>query len=257
MTASTRTREVLQGGTWNVERDRDPADVADGLLWAFDTFDLDFLALQEFSDYAQKIRRELRSHQLEAVSFDADHHQNAIVARQGLITPGSTRSVDLGGDGWTTADGQHHIATRMTTALLDGWLRVGSVHMPVTVDWTGPARRPSGPADRVDDYTANARALVRFAQARQGTDRGLSILGDWNAHHDTDTGYASPAWIAEQAHLKIAAPAGAPPAGGHRKIDYLLHDDDVTVASIEYRLRRGSDHPLVTVTLRHTSKEHR
>jgi hypothetical protein len=242
------TGQMLRGGTWNVERGREPRKVRHEIVGAFEDEGLDWLAVQEFTNYAsvRDVSR-LEAMGVSVIVFrELDRGQNAIIVR-GTVPVANPGNVPLGGDGWRSTGGHWHPPLRMTHALIGGWLRAASLHMAPSVDWdpNDERARPEGPDERVDDYLPNARAVRRFARDRLRSRRGLAIVGDWNSRR-FETGVGSPAWIADTTpRLALAYPPGRPPSGGHRGIDYVLHDEDTRIERIEYRDNGGSDHPLV------------
>lgn len=232
----------MKGATWNAERDRDPAAVRRALRRRVRRHDLDFVLLQEFNDYLAYFEQ----HPIRGYILVCPPHpgggddQNPILVRES-IPRDLERVVQLSRHGWVTVDGHQHAPVYAVTLLLGDWLRVASIHAPVTVSW--PHGEIEGPELRVAAYRETAVELLKLAHR---TGHHLLLGGDWNAH-TWEHGEWSPAWLAEQADLEVVEPAerGGP---GHRGIDYVLSDARVT--RMRKRGTGGSDHPFVTFRVR-------
>jgi hypothetical protein len=145
--------------------------------------------------------------------------------------------LDLGGDGWTTVTGHHHVGAIAASIRLEGWLHGESLHLPVSVNWVHG--RPVGPAERVDDYKANMRELmvhrkqhhgnakagltmvrqrdrygsdhplVVFTVSRVDDRHGLLYVGDWNCRPGRDEGRFSVSWLGMHATMAVGMPPNA------------------------------------------------
>lgn len=233
-----KTPQTLRLGTWNALRDRrDP--VARGNLEAIlRDFDLHALALQEARDYLDVLGRIDGFRPF--IIRDRGADQQPWLVRED-VRASHKRAVPLGGDGWTTVDGHHHIASVAVAITLADWLRAVNLHLPPSIDW--PGGQPAGPKERVDDYIANMKTLRRYAKRRPGA-RGLLYVGDWNNRPGRDDGAYSARWLAREAGMTIGKAPNA--SGGLHGIDFPMVDRDTRLTEVRQRDRYGSDHPLVT-----------
>lgn len=232
-------RATLRLGTFNMLRDRPDKRVRGDVRAILRDHDLHALAWQEGHDYTDVLDKVPGYRNLVRTGVrGAD--QNGWLVREDVDARG-LHVVDLGGDGWTTTTGHHHVGVVATAVLLDGWLRAVSLHLPPSVDWEGG--RPVGPPERVDDYVANMRRLLRYAAQRTGP-RGLLYVGDWNCRPGRDWGLASTSWLAKAAHMRIGQASNM--SGAMHGIDYPMADVDTILSHVRQRSRYGSDHPLVT-----------
>lgn len=223
--------KTLLLGTFNLLRDR-PDRQARGDIMAIldDNPRLQGVATQEARDYADVLDR------IPGWRYFTKHtprgaDQNGWLVREDIVAR-SARAIDLGGDGWTTTTGHHHIGSVAMGIVLSDWLGAVSVHLPPSIDWKGG--HPVGPDERVDDYIANMKRLVRLAkrakdlgrvkvtdvkqhdrydsdhhfvtfkvQAPASGKKGLLYVGDWNNRPGRDDGQYSVKWMAEHAGLRI------------------------------------------------------
>jgi hypothetical protein len=229
----------LEVGWWNMRRDRDKSTAAREALAVMDAYDLDVLALQETGGYVHQLRC---LPGVQCVAFDAKRGQadTAILVREGhtLSDTGIEPMTTLG---WVTVRGGKTPPKYLPHVLVDGWLRVGSLHTAPSVRFDNDAT-PEGPVRRVASTIAHARSEVRFAGAHPGP---LVITGDRNAEPD-DRGRFSPWWISRKTGLKLIAPEGAT-HGAKRVIDFALGRGVTGTATT--RKRHGSDHAAVTATI--------
>jgi hypothetical protein len=223
-----KTPSTLRFATYNMLRDRKPNVVRGALLDIVDDHQPHAIAVQEARDYIDVLKR-VPGYELYAKYAPQGAEQNGWLVRED-VRCGSLRVIDLGGDGWTTADGHHHVGILATGVVLGGWLRALSIHLPPSINW--PHGKPVGPPERVDDYKANMRTLLRYADDRDdcrsqlidvkqrehyGSDhplvtfkvrrvadrRGLLYVGDWNCRPGRDEGLYTASWLAERAHMEI------------------------------------------------------
>lgn len=121
------TGVTLKGGTWNMLHDRDPVVVAAELLKLMDDHKLEFVCLQEATQY----HRAVRATGTMLVAFDdARGVGETAIAVKATVTVSRTATHRLSRLGWPLRPDLWHAPVYTTTALLDGWLRVYSVHLP-------------------------------------------------------------------------------------------------------------------------------
>lgn len=238
----------LAGGLWNARRDRDPELVRRYLRQIARQQRLDFVLLQEFSDYLGHLAR----HPIDGWRLVCPVHpgrgddQNPILVRD-VVSVERPRVMQMTDNGWWTVDGKPHAPVYSVAALLDGWLRVASIHAPVSVSWSGG--QIAGPPQRVEaylDHTARCARFARYRRRHPRTERRTLLGGDWNAR-TWERGRGTPADLAHRAGLTISEPAHR--AGpGHDGIDYVL--SDANVFGVRKHGTGGSDHPFVTFVVR-------
>jgi len=237
-----RKPTTLRLGTWNMHRGRRPAAALDALQALVRDHDNPHaLALQETRDYLPELR-EVDGYRLFARRRPRGADQQAWLVRDDVK---ARRLVvrDLGGDGWTTTDGHHHVANKGIQVTIAGWLVGVNVHLPPSIDW--PGGLPQGPPDRVQDYRENVLSLVAIARRRRR--QGLLYVGDWNNRPGRDDGFVSTTWLAKQAAMTITPTRGA---GGHlHGIDFPMVSRRCELRDVRQGERYGSDHPLVTFTV--------
>lgn len=238
----------LRVGTWNMLRDRSDGQVRGNLRELLaDHPGLHALALQEVRGYHDVLRRipDWKLYGTSTGPRGAD--QCAWLVRDG-VPADRLDTMDLGGDGWTTATGHHHVGAVATTVRLAGWLRAVSLHLPPSVNWVHG--RPVGPPERVDDYRENMRRLmvhrhqhhpaarsgltmvrqggrygsdhplVTFTVAQLEDRHGLLYAGDWNCRPGRDEGRFSVSWLGMHAEMAVGKAANV--SGPHGGIDLAL-----------------------------------
>lgn len=227
-----KTPNTLQGATWNMLKERQPKSAKAGLLELLKDYPhLQFVALQETRAYLDVIGR-IDGYRAFVKRRPRGADQQAWLVREDILAKRFT-VVDLGGDGWTTHDGHHHVGDKAMALTIAGWLRAYNVHRPPSINW--PHGKPVGPPERVDDYVDGMRWLreraedspadgmlsnvrqgerygsdhpvVRFTVERVGDARGLLYVGDWNNRPGRDDGYASVTWLAKEAGMTVGRAA--------------------------------------------------
>lgn len=233
----------LRGGSWNMRRDRDRGMAATGALQAMVDHDLDFLLLQETRQYLGKLAA-LPDTRL--VAWDERGRANTAVLVRDGVDVSSYWCPRMTTEGWFVAGTDHETTDKhMVTALLDDWLRVGSLHYPPSVRF-GDGWLPRGPVRRVAAFAQHARREVRFVR-RRPPQRALLLGGDRNATPGARGRY-SPRWVADKTGLEVFAPDGPTHGGTHgRTIDFALgRGVDVRCKTGD---RYGSDHRLVVMSI--------
>lgn len=200
---------TLRGGTFNLEYGRVISRVVKEVGNLFAKHRLDFLAVQEFSDY----RNAFRDTGGFQVIPNLGGCESGIIVRSGLAI--DKRTVHTYGDGWITVRGGHFPAAVHNEARLDGWLYVRSVHLPTPTFWVDG--RVKAPVERLDDLAATVAGLRRYFGHPSFLNARLAA-GDWN-EAPTTTGRWSPSWLAHETGATINAPTSL---AGHGRIDYAL-----------------------------------
>lgn len=222
----------MQGGTFNLRYGRHQDDVAHEVTTLVEKHDLGFLCVQEANDYWRTLHR-IPGMDYYATTEYRGGAETGILVRSDLDVTG----VRYGsfGDGWITVRGGKHAPVTFPRLTIDGWLRVGSVHLPTPTHWTDG--RLWSPDERLDDYLAIMQKVRRFF-AVPGR-RTRLVAGDWNEPPAT-MGTWSPGWVA------AAAGATAYPTesrAGHGRIDYPMVKRGVCRdVRKDLQLREGSDH---------------
>lgn len=233
-------RELL-GGTWNMERDRDPRMAAASALALMRSKGLAFLCVQECAGYLHTLREYARD-EFDVISFadDPGRNESALIVRTD-VPHGPGWQVRATRSGWITVRGRRTPPKYLTVTTVDGWLRIVSAHTAPSVSWR--AGRITGPVRRVISMRQFARSVARFVRKHPGA---VLVAGDWNATPQA-RGRWSPHWIARKAGMHIAAPEKGT-HGGHRVIDFALVRGCGARATREKR--RGSDHYAVVFKVR-------
>jgi hypothetical protein len=201
--------KTLRGGTFNLRYGRDPDQVIGEVARLFVKHHLDFLAVQEFSDYRNTFAAR-RGFQVVPTTGQCE---SGILVRLGVNI--DKRSVHTYGDGWITIRGGHFPPAVHTEARLDGWLCVRSVHLPTPTEWEDG--RVTAPPERLDDLIATMRGLRRYLN-HPGFVNARLVAGDWNEPPHT-TGQYTPSWLANTTSSNLAAPQSL---AGHGRIDYVI-----------------------------------
>lgn len=227
---------TLRIGSWNMlsGKGRRPAHVVNTVASIMTAHRLDALLLQEVSPaYRVELqRRAPRSWRVFAAGTTA-----VLVPRHVRAT--TPERVKVTRHGWITVRGGRTKPKWAAAVVLDGWLRVASVHLPPST-WRG--RRFSGPWRRQRAYRQHQRHLRRWINRRRGA---LLVAGDWNAT-PRHRGKFSPYWLARVTKARLVAPKLAT-HGRHRVIDFGLIRGARAAANVGSRY--GSDHRLVVITV--------
>lgn len=249
MAETPTPRKVLHGGTFNLKFGRDPERVIREVETFVRARNLDFVCLQEATDY-YNVLSDLPGYNYYArwakgEEVDGDPGKNT--GESGILVHErhQVSSVRYGafGDGWITkVRGGHHPPPVFPRLTIDGWLRVGSVHLPTPSKWIDG--RLFAPPERVDDYKAFAAAIRRFMKSPV---HSRLIAGDWN-EPPTTMGLDAPGEIAKDAKAKIACPESK---AGHGHIDYAMFKRcEVYGITKDLQLHEESDHEAVYFVVR-------
>jgi hypothetical protein len=201
--------KTLRGGTFNLRYGRDRHRVVWEVSRLFDKHNLDFLAVQEFSDYRNTFGE---SHGFNVVP-DIGQCESGVIVRRGVWF--DRVKVHTYGDGWITIRGGRFPAAVHNQVRLAGWLYLRSVHLPTPTEWEDG--RVKAPAERLDDLKATMMGL-RWYLGRPSIFNARLAAGDWNEPPSTDGRY-TPQWLAETTHSQLAVPASRE---GHGRIDYAI-----------------------------------
>lgn len=247
--STLETPRTVRLGTWNALRDRPDRRVRGDVHALLRDHPLHALALNEAGDY-HDVLGQVDGYRLFGSTKQRGDSENAWLVRED-VKAGGFALMDLGGDGWTTVTGHHHVGLKVAGVTIADWLRAFAIHLPPSVDWPKPDRRPVGPPERVDDFVramqrlrgratqaghgeldgrledvfqraryGSDHPLVTFKVARVGQRRGLCYTGDWNNKPGRDDGAFSAQWLANQAGMQIGR---AQHLGGHLSgIDFPL-----------------------------------
>jgi hypothetical protein len=129
------TGKTLRGGTFNLRYGRKPFVVLHEVSKLFTKHELDFLAVQEFSDYRETFAR---SHDFNVIPTSGQCESGIIVRRGIWFDKVKVRTY---GDGWVTVRGGRFPAAVHNEARLAGWLYVRSV---LPLDRGGQVDAPRG-----------------------------------------------------------------------------------------------------------------
>lgn len=200
--------KTLRGGTFNLRYGRDKARVKREVARLFVKHNLDFLCVQEFSDY----RNDFAEAGWNVVPLKGPCESGIIVANHVRV---DQRKVHTYGDGWITVRGGKFPAAVHNEARIGGWLRVRSVHLPTPIFWVNG--RTKGPDERLDDLRETMIGLREFLRP-WGFWNARLAAGDWNEPPHT-TGTYSPQWLARVTRSMLRAPQSL---AGHGRIDYAI-----------------------------------
>jgi hypothetical protein len=214
----------IRGATYNLLRGRDPDRVARWVRALMVNKQLGFVLLQEATDYVTVLAA---LDGCELVDPPGGHHETVILIDTVTVHPSHPARVDLEPLGWATVNGGRAWPRTMATCRLDGWLVLGSVHLPPSVFWRHG--RMDGPPQRVRAYRRCARRLVEWFTARK---RPALVGGDFNEPADT-RGRWTPRWVATKTGSHIWTTGG---------IDYLIGRNVRVTGLHNVADRGGSDH---------------
>jgi hypothetical protein len=201
--------DTLRGGTFNLRYGRDPLRVKREVLGLFGKHRLDFLAVQEFTDYRDTFRDTTDYR----VIPSGGQCESGTLVRRGITV--DRRQQYIYGDGWTTTRGGRFPAAVHNEARLAGWLYLRSVHLPTPSYWADG--QLMAPEDRADDLRATMRGLWKYL-AHPGTRNAWLAAGDWNEPPGT-IGRWSPRWLARTTGSRLRCPTSDE---GHGRIDYAI-----------------------------------
>lgn len=222
---------TMTGGFFNLRYGRDPNTVRREVLSILRKHALDFLCYQEGSDYARILSTLPNYSCYYAGDYPGGTESGILVHDERDVTKPLFQPL---GDGWITTRGGKHAPVTFPRVTIDGWLRVGSIHMPTPSVW-GPGGLKA-PPERLDDYMAVARKIKRFMAPRR---QARLVVGDWNESPMT-MGPWSPAWIAAQTDATIAFPQSR---AGHGRIDYaMVKNAEIRNMRKDLDVLEGSDH---------------
>lgn len=213
---------TLNGGVFNVRISRPAADVAADVRGLVEDHDLDFLLLQEVHEHHVDALNALPG--LRVAVWDPSG--TAVIVRKSE-TVTSARAIPLGMLPWIF-NRKVHRPRGLATCMLDGWLRVGSVHM-VPAPFTSRSRPLA--------YAENCRKLITIGKRAR---RSLLLAGDWNKSAVV-TGPNTPRDVADAIGATITK------AG---RIDFpMTRDCTVSNVTVLPESATGSDHAPVLFTI--------
>ena len=234
--SGTETPKKLKGGTYNCLVGRNPAVVGKTVKHFLKSRDLDFLQVQEITQY-HKALSNIPGYKLITFPGAKDHGESGLLVKDSIKT--QSPQLVQADTGWKAPNGDTRQARGAVSAKLAGWLRVSSVHLPPAIDWKNG--HAVGGAARVESYKQLMEKLAAQAKRQHAKNPGMGILigGDWN-EGARSTGYGSPSWLANKAGLKKFTPGPG--------IDWAM-GLGVKVTGMKKGPNGGSDHRLVTYTV--------
>lgn len=218
----------MRGGTFNLLYGRSPKVVQKEVEWILNHFQLDYLGVQESTDY-RSVLHDIQGYEYftgNSVNGGASTEIGMLVRNDHDVTNVKNKAY---GDGWTGVHGPMK-PRNFLVLTIDGKHKKAVVHMPPSVDL---ARRV--PEDRHQDYAALARRCRAFLSGPSFKTR--EILGDWNNEPFVRARF-SPSWIANETGATLSSPDS--------KIDYIL-TKGLNVVSIKKvnGAEENSDHNVV------------
>jgi hypothetical protein len=221
----------MKGASYNCKIHRNPAVVGKTVEHFLKSRDLDFMQLQEISQYRDVLKK-IPGYKLITFKNSKDHGETGVLVRDEIAAK-NAQSIEAE-TGWTNTEGGVAQPRAATSVKLAGWLRVASIHAPPGIDWVNG--RPVGGEARIKSYQSLTQKLARAANRNPNV--AMLYGGDWNEGARTG-GPGSPSWLAAKTGMKKY------PTGG---IDW-----EMARGCVLENLRRGptggSDHPLVTFTV--------
>ena len=229
---------LYRGCSFNLLYGRDPAVVRRELIQLVNMYDLDFVAVQEAADYYPMLSSNMPGNYWSGTG-SRPNKQLGFITRDGL-------KVDMArlywyGDGWRTTTGSYSRGSGQMQIRLGGHLLM---HLPTPTHWVNG--KLEAPAERRDDYIAQAKALKNFFRY-PATRNARLALGDWN-ERPTTVGQYSPSWIRRGTRSHYALPQSK---AGHGSIDWVNYKGcQVTSIFKDKKVREGSDHEPVIFSVR-------
>lgn len=205
--------KTLRGGTFNLKYGRDPKRVHAETRRLGEKHALDFLNVQEFSDYLAFFEDSDYWEPFPKRGRENLGAESGILVRRGVAV--SRVSQHVYGDGWTTTRGGHFPAAVHTELLIAGWLWDRSVHLPTPTEWIDG--RVKAPTERLDDLEATMLGLSDYLDHPAVVHARL-LAGDFN-EPPTTTGKFTPRWLANAHDADLQAPTSRE---GHGRIDYAI-----------------------------------
>ena len=238
----TNNNKTLVGGSYNLLFGR-PLDVVKGEVERLiKKHDLDFLAVQEGQDYERMLGTVKGFNYFTEPGRGAN--ENGVLVRDGL-TADKFKS-KFYGDGWTTINGDHHVAAVQNEVRIDGWLKVRGLHLPTPSSWKDGRISPETPAERKDDLIASMKGL-RYYLSWPSTKVARIAVGDWN-EAPTTSGEYSPKWLETTTKSASYTPTSR---AGHGHIDWVMAKGcRITNIFKDLDIREYSDHEPVIFTVR-------
>lgn len=233
-------KNTLNGGSFNLRYGR-PTEVVKGeVTRLLKKHDLDFLCVQEGTDYFG-VLRDIKGYDYFATREIAGGTECGILVKK-AIPQGKPKYRNFG-DGWITVRGGNHAPTVFPRIKIDGWLTVGSLHLPTPIYFNGD--NVTGPAERVDDYMAIARKIYRYLKFGKGS---RIAVGDFNEPLSNTAKWA-PGGIVRR--IKGAVAQDTKSRAGHGRIDYVI-GKNVELSNVrkDLEIAEGSDHEPVTFKVR-------
>lgn len=228
----------MRGGTFNLLYGRDPLVVKMEVDFLVHHYDLDYLGVQESTDY-RVVLHDIPGYSYYtggSVNGGASTEVGMLVREDHTVTNIKNKSY---GDGWWSGiagrKGVRMQPRNFLTLTINGKHRKGVCHFPPSVDL-----KERTPDDRYWDYAALSKRLLSFFSGPSFKTR--EVMMDANCEPHVRIKY-SPGWVAGQTGATLSSPDD--------RIDYIL-TKGLRVLSIEKvkTNREDSDHNLVIFVTR-------
>jgi hypothetical protein len=239
-----RNHRHTRGGYWNVRRDRDPKKVVASICSWFVRDDLDWVLLQETSDYLKAFRLHL-DREFWVIGYDllpGQANTCIIVDKEKHPEcPDFMRIVQMTQEGWFTSRGGKVPPKFMPICRVYGWLLLGSLHYAPSVHQKDRDPQLEGPVRRVLNTREHAKREVLFFDRRPDNSE-VFLAGDRN-NSATTKGWYTPRWIADKADADLWFPQD--PTHHSRTIDGGIGRNIIVLSHVQET--DGSDHHKVMV----------
>lgn len=224
-----------------MEYGRDPQTARNEIIALTKKHNLDFLCLQEASDYKNELKT-IPGYQYIVGGWNHAFVQNPILVKD-TLTVTKVKPVQYG-NGWVTSNGPHHAGTVDTECKI-GWLKARSIHLPTPSEWVNGKIGGRTPEGRKDDLIAGMKSLQAYLRFPCVYVARI-IVGDWN-EPPTTSGEYSPRWLETKSKAKSYTPVSRQ---GHGHIDWVMAKGCV-ISNIfkDTDIKEGSDHEPVVFTV--------
>jgi endonuclease/exonuclease/phosphatase family metal-dependent hydrolase len=232
----------MRGGTFNLLYGRNPKVVQREVMELLSKFNLDYLGVQEATDYR------LELHDIPGYAYYTGGSVNGGASTEIGILVKDIHDVSnvknrAYGDGWWSAkvNGTRMQPRNFLVLTLNNKHKKAVVHFPPSVDL---AKRT--PTDRYEDSVLLSKRCRRFLSGPSFKTR--EIMGDWNNEPFIRARY-SPSWIANQTGATVSSP--------DKRIDYIL-TKGLNVDNIKkVNMQEKSDHNPVVYYTKPKLRRHR
>lgn len=239
----TKLKQELTGGSFNLLNSRPFDVVKDEVERLLKKHDLDFLAVQEATEYVRPLSN------IDGYTYytwrdgGRGAQENGVLVKDEYVV--DKFRGEFYGDGWTTVTKAYHVASVQNQIRIDGWLLVRGLHLPTPSHWKN-GKIVDTPTERKDDLIASVKALRWYLRLPSIKNARIAV-GDWN-EAPTTTGEYSPQWLAQYTDSVASTPQSRE---GHGHIDWVMAKG-CRVLNIfkDTDIHEGSDHEPVVYTIR-------